>query len=160
MTKKNKVVISLGAMSGLVILLILGYIALIIYVNWPASPVAENIAVGPEWVEIAIEPGLGAKHRSQTLNLRIENFAIDSNQKISEIRLVDGTVITPEIEIYDDEGQKLTTRHIGFGRKHFDAVVFRPDGDLNADKRYPKIRIRSAVPFMCEGIHWIDYNPK
>ncbi|MEO5858063.1 MAG: hypothetical protein ABIR33_03850 [Pyrinomonadaceae bacterium] len=160
MTTKNKVIVCLGVVSGTISLLIFGYFALIVYINWPASPIAENIHVTSEWTDITVDPALKAKHRSQSLNLRIADFDMGSSPNVSEIKLPDGTIVRPEIEIYDEAGQRLAMRHSGFGRKYFDAVVFRPVESLAPARRYSKIRIRSDVPFTCQGIYWIDYDPK
>ncbi len=160
MIMKNKVLICIGTVFGVVTLVIFGYFALIVYINWPPSPIAENIRVTREWTDITLSPALKATHKSQSLKLRIANFDLDSNPSVSEIKLQDGIVVRPEIEVYDETGQGQSMLHSGFGRKYFDAAVFRPTGDLAADRRYSKIRIRSDVPFTCEGIYWVDYEPK
>jgi hypothetical protein len=160
MTRNDKILVCTGAIFVAVVLLTCGYFAFIVYINWPPSPIAENIAVTGEWAEITPSRPLNASHRSQYLNLRIANFDAHSSPNISEIKLPDGRVVKPEIEIYDEDGEMRNMRHSGFVRKYFDGVVFRPSGDLSSDKRYTKIRIRSDVPFTCEGIYWIDYNPK
>lgn len=160
MTLRNKVVICIGVVSVTALILVFGYVGLIVYLNWPASPIAENVLVTNEWTDINVAPGLEARHRSQSLNLRITGFDLGANNSLSEIKLPDGTVARPEIELYDEDGNRLTFRHIGFSRKYFDAVVFKPVESMAKDRTYSRIRIRSNVPFTCQEIYWIDYDPK
>ena len=154
--------IGFGIASGIALLLFLfAYIAIIVYVNWPSDrEIAADIRVSREWSEILISPALTTNHRSQSIILKIENFNVDRNSNNFDVRLSDGTVVSPEIEIYDESGTRFEMRRGGFSMKRFDGVVFRPDGDLPSEREYKKVRIRSDIPFNCEQIYWRDYDPK
>jgi hypothetical protein len=148
------------AAACIVACLVIGYISLIVYLNWPDRPIAENISVTPEWSELHLEQPLTFKYRSQTLKLRIKDFELDRRSNIKEITLPDGRLIHPDIEIVDDGGNAVTMDHAGYTLKYFDGVDFRPSDSVQPSRNYKVIRIRSDVPFYCEGLYWVDYNPK
>lgn len=156
---KKALIISVGVVLGAISILIFGYIVIIVFINWPDTPIARNISVTPEWTEINLDQPLTFAHGKQTLDLRIKDFQFDPHSKISEIGLPNGKLIQPEIEVYDEAGDRFTMRHTGYTRKYFEAIVFSPSSTVLVDKRYNKIRIRSDVPFDCEAIYWIDYSP-
>jgi hypothetical protein len=145
---------------GLAAFLIVGYFVIIVYINWPDRPIAINISVSQEWNELRLDHPLTFKYRDQSLKLQIKDFSIDRGSSTREIRLPNDTVINPEIEIVADDGNAVKMQHSGFTYKYFDAIDFRPSDPVQTNERYSVIRIRSDVPFYCEGIYWIDYNPK
>jgi hypothetical protein len=159
---KNALIIGGGIFAGLVILVFLTYIGIIVYINWPSDrPIAKDVRVSQEWIEIQIDPPLKPSHRSQSVNLRIAEFQHDHNSNSSfDIRLPDGSVIAPEIELYEEDGNRFAMRHGGFSSKIYEDIVFRLSHDLPADRSFTKVRIRSEVPFACEQIYWRDYDPK
>ncbi len=140
---------------GIAGLLFACYIGLIIYINWPNDRIlAKNIEITTEWIEITIEPAVKPENRSQSVNLRIK-----------DLKLPDGKLLSPEIELYDDSGNKVEFFHSGSVTKYFVDEVFRAryqnqSIDLPADRRYTKMRIRSDIPFSCDQIYWRDYDPK
>ena len=157
---KKAVLVIVCAVAGLVVSLVLGYVAIVVYINWPDSPISENINVTPDWTEVHLDNPLTFKYRSQTLKLRIKNFRLDRGSNVKEIVLPDGRVIHPEIEIVDNDGNAVKMDHTGYTLKYFDGVDFRASNSLQPNKVYKVIRIRSDVPFYCEGIYWTDYDPK
>lgn len=157
---KNGVKIGIG-IAGFLGALIVGYFALIIYINWPGGvTVAKGLLVAGEWTDVAIDPAVTAAKQVQSINLRIDDFRADRDANGSDIKLPDGTVVEPEIELYDEFANKVDFRHSGFVRKTYDDVVFSPDSELPKDRRFTKLRIRSNVPFSCGEIYWMDHNLK
>ena len=140
---------------GIAGLLFICYLGLIAYINWPNDRIlAKNIGVTTEWIELAIEPPVKAENRSQSINLRI-----------TDLKLPDGKLLSPEIELYDDLGGKVDFFHSGSVTKNYVDEVFRAGYknqsiNLPADRRYTKMRIRSSIPFSCDQIYWSDYDPK
>jgi len=157
---KKPILIFIYAVVGLVACLMVGYVAITVYINWPARPIAKNISVSQEWTELHLDHPLTFKHRDQSLKLQIKDFSHERGSRTREIRLPNGTVINPEIEIVPDSGNAVKMQHTGFTYKYFDAIDFRPSDSVQTNARYSVIRIRSDVPFYCEGIYWVDYNPK
>ena len=158
---KNAVIVGVGIIGGLVTLVLLGYTGFVIYINWPSDRLlAKNVRVSEEWTEIRLDPPLTPSHRSQSIKLNIANFERDTNSNSFAIKLPDGSVIAPEIQLSDEEGNNVQMRHSGFSRKYYEAVVFRPTTKLPTDRPYTKLRIRSDIAFTCDEISWLDYDPK
>ena len=184
-------ILGIEVVLGILVFLILAYIAFIVYVNWPNdTPLVKDIRVTQEWTEVDISPALRPTKRVQEINLRIHNFKTDLRPHSFKITLRNGTVIEPEIELYDEYGGKFEMHHSGFVRKNYDDIVFSPgrptdnkpesrgsgfmvtdDGDivyspskevtkLFSDRTYTKLRIRSDIPFTCNQVYWRDCNPK
>lgn len=158
---RKAVIVGLGIIGGAVIFIFLAYTGFVIYINWPGDRLlAKNVRISQEWTEITVAPSLSTSHRSQSIRLRIANFESDSNSNSFAIRLPDGSVIAPEIELYDEAGNRFELRHSGFSSKYYEAVVFSPAAKLPTDREYTKLKIRSAVAFTCDEINWLDYDPK
>jgi hypothetical protein len=158
---KKVVIVGVGIIAGLVMLVFLAYTGVVIYINWPGDHLlARNLRVSQEWIEITVSPPLSPRYRSQSIKLKLDNFSWDSNSNSFAIRLPDGSVITPEIEIYDEDGNKFELQHSGFSSKYYDAVVFRPPAKLPTDRKYTRLRIRSAVAFACDEISWCTKHMK
>ena len=148
----TKIAWTFVAITGL---LFLCYLGLILYINWPNDRIlAKNIELTTEWIEVAIEPAVKPENRSQSINMRIR-----------DLKLPDGKSLSPELELYDDSGNKVEFYHSGSVSKYFVDEVFRAGYqkqpiDLPVDRRYTKLRIRSDFPFSCDQIYWRDYDPK
>ena len=73
-------------------------------------------------------------------------------------------MVEPEVEIYDEQGNMFQLHKTGFAMGRNDYVEFWPGAKndftpLPRNRTYKSLRIRSNVPFVCERINWIDYNP-
>ena len=118
-------ILGIEVVLGILVFLILAYIAFIVYVNWPNdTPLVKDIRVTQEWTEVDISPALRPTKRVQEINLRIHNFKTDLRPHSFKITLRNGTVIEPEIELYDEYGGKFEMHHSGFVRKNYDDIVF------------------------------------
>lgn len=146
---------------GILGVLIPGYVGLTIYINRPGGvTIAKGLLVTPEWTDVAIDPAVTAAKQVQNINLRISDFRVDHNSNSFDVRLPGGTVVQPEIELYDELANKFEFRHSGFVRKTYDDVVFSPGPELPKNRRFTKLRIRSNAPFSCGEIYWMDRNLK
>ncbi len=140
---------------------VLGYVGLIIYINLDKSQIiANNVAVGAEWLELDIEPPTSAKAREQSILLDIDGIQDPWGSGASDLLLKDGTVLLPEIELLDNDGNLIPFKRSGLSRKDKVFVVFRPKKELSPESRFVKVRIRSDVAFQSRSIRWRDYNPK
>ena len=86
---KNAVIVGIGIIVGLIVVVFFAYLGLIVYINWPSDrPIAKDIRVSQEWIEIQIDPPLSPSRRSQSINLRITDFQHDhsSNSLILSCR--------------------------------------------------------------------------
>ncbi len=157
---KNGLKIVIGIL-GILGFLTFGYVVLIVYINLPGGiTIVKDLPVTPEWTEVAISPSLTPTKRVQNINLRISDFKVDRNSNSFDIKLPDGTIVRPEIEVYDEFGNKFEFRHSGFLMKTYDDVAFSPGQELPRNRSFTKLRIRSNVSFSCEQIYWLDHNLK
>lgn len=122
---------------------------------------ARNLQVTSEWTEIKIDPPVRPSYHYQAIYLRPVNYVIDRYAIGFDIRLPDGTVVRPEVELYDYSGEVVELHQKGFtmGHEGADYADFSPANKLPAGRTYAKLRVRSDVPFVCERIEWIDYSP-
>lgn len=160
--KMKKIVIAGTVVLGTVLLLLAGlagYFWFVILGDGNQS-IARNVSVTNEWTEIKIDPPVRPRYRHQSIELRPVDFSVDRGSKDFKITLPDGTVIEPEIEIYDESGNVFTTRHTGFTMKSEGYATFSPKPNLPTDRKYTRLKVRSNVPFVCDHMIWIDYDPK
>ena len=163
---KNAIMIVIGSALGILVFLFFGYIAFIIYINWPKDrTIAKNVLITPDWLEITIDPAVKPVKRAQYINVRIKDFKVDRRARGFDIKLADGTVVEPDVELYDEFGNKFEFHHSGFVMKTYDDIAFTPGPrkqfmTLPSDRKYTKLRIRGDIPFSCDQIYWLDYNPK
>jgi hypothetical protein len=159
-----KYIVIAGAVTmGIILLLsvgLAGYFYFVIFGNNDQT-LARNFDVTNEWKEIRIDPPVKPEYRHQALDLRPVGFTVDRTGKDSEIRLPDGTVVEPVVEIYDEHGNMFPLHKGGFTMGRNDYVDFTPGtGILPSNGSYVYLRIRSDIPFVCDEILWIDYDPK
>ncbi len=113
----KKIVIAGAVVVGVVLLLFVGLAGYILFVTFGNAdrPLAKNLTVTNEWTEINIDPPAKPVYSHQGINLRPVNFEVDRNNvKGIEIRLPDGTVVQPEVEIYDERGKRFQMHKTGF----------------------------------------------
>lgn len=124
--------------------------------------IVNDVSVSLDWLEISLQSPLKATKNLQAILIHIEGCWREQYGK--EYKLLDGTIVTPEIEIFSEEGERFHLRskmclaeclpdltwkveEIGFG------------GFPQNDKEFTKIRIRSDIPFQC-SMSWYDFNLK
>ena len=146
-----------------IVMMIGGVGAFLIYFNVPNDrTIAKSLKVSNDWIEVPIEPPLNAQHRDQSVNLRIQD--IDFHAGVTNgVKLKDGTVLNPDIDLIDENGTILTLRPSGSVSKYYVDAVFKPVSETDgfaSGRKFTKIRIRSDIPFECQSVYWRDYDPK
>ena len=120
--------------------------------------IATKVEITQDWTGIPIEPAINAKYRQQYISLEIPNIKWDA--KFDAIYLEDGTTLMPELELVDEHGNVQRLRLSGRVRKNSVQAVFRPVEDFEKGRNFTMVRIRSDVPFRCNEMMWVDYDPK
>jgi hypothetical protein len=149
-------------------LLSCGLTGFVLFINfWNGDrTLAKNLTVSNEWAEINIDPPVIPTYREQAIYLRPVNFKVNRDAKSFEIRLPDGSMVEPEVEMFDVYGNRVQLHHSGFAMGWHDEIEFTPGSDskhpmdLPRNRGFMKLRIRSDMPFVCERIYWIDYDPE
>lgn len=126
--------------------------------------IATNISVTSQWVEIIPESPMKVnKQMIQRLFLIIDGYEFDESNDNWQLKISDGTIVEPEIQILDEYGKVYDLHN---GTRIGNLVGFYPkrNGDrfngFPADRTYTKIRIRSNEPFLCSKIIWSNKRLK
>lgn len=126
--------------------------------------IAEDAQITSDWQEITPEQPLKSTKQVQKIMLSIEGFENDLEKPDFEnIKLADGTTISPEIQIVDENGKVYQLKH---SAKLGNDVGFSPIEKVDGNHQFPKnvsfktVKIRSDKPFRCEKIYWYDYDLK
>jgi len=122
--------------------------------------VARDVTISSDWVEITLERPLEAERQIQYLIIDITTPYKPDYQSWG-LRLSDGSVVTPQIQLVDEQGNVYDLTHnaldeksIGFSKR--DPVSHAID--LPKGRKYPKVRIRCDKPIHCSRIYWHCYN--
>jgi hypothetical protein len=109
-----------------------------------------------EWMEISVDPPLKPDREEHDIVLYLEEpFGRDLETK--GVRLPDGSVITPEIQLIDQDGKSYDLKY--YGKRGPQLIEFTLRGQLDG-KVYPKVRVRSEKPITCKAILWSNWNWK
>ena len=124
--------------------------------------VAMQIPVAGAWTDLTPDSPLTKTRRVQEIDLEISGFRYDVGDHLpwGQIRLPDGNIISPQIEAYDEAGNRHEFHHSGYTMSREDLIVYSPIQHLSDEVRLTKIRIRSDQPFACEHLFWRNRNPK
>jgi hypothetical protein len=116
---------------------------------------SEPTLVSSEWSIIPIAHSVTAKWDVQMIYVNI-----DTKHEISEkplgIRLDDGSVVTPEIELVRNTGKAEPFRFVGFSNSD---LMYENEG-IATGSIFSEIRIRSSKPLICSKIEWVSYMPQ
>ena len=123
---------------------------------------AMQVPVAGEWLEIKPDSPMTKTSQVQEIDLEISGFKHDVDDRLpwGQIRLPDGKIISPQLEAYDEAGNRHEFRHSGYTMSRKDLIAYSAVQNLPEDVRLTKIRIRSDEPFVCESIFWRNRNPK
>ena len=122
----KRILIAGAVITGIVLLFLLGlagYFYFVIFGNADRT-LGRNLSVTNEWTEINIDPPVKPAYRHQAIYLRPVNFKVDRNVRGFEIRLPDGTVVEPEVDLYDEQGNMFQLHKTGFAMGTEDYVEF------------------------------------
>jgi hypothetical protein len=104
----------------------------------------------PEWTEITLQTPLKPERDVQVIMLYLEEPYI-GDFEAKAVRLPDGTLVQPEVQLLDTAGNTYALKYYGFfGRK---LIMFTlPDQLMGRD--YRTVRIRSDTRIRCQEIIW------
>lgn len=121
------------------------------------SPIATNIRITSEWREFQCEKPYKPKGFSQHITLKITGYECNNPEQDFEIRLKDGRIPRPEIEVIDERGVTLRAEdsqrvgnQIGFRILPNEAKNL----SISNERQNLTVRIRSDEPFECESLDW------
>lgn len=114
-----------------------------------------DFMVGPDWTEMAgIKPKRKRTDR-QVVLLCVEGYEFDRHDDFLAIKLTDGRVVAPEVQVLDSSGIIFETEDgTRFGNTIGLSVLPCGDIRLSSEKQEAAIRIRSNEPFLCRSIGW------
>lgn len=127
------------------------------------TTIAENFHVEDEWKEFETEKPKRSKNERRNIFLKVSGYEFDRDDDECAIKLRDGTVLVPQIQVQDSSGRKYEARDtsrwgnlIGFAIERSEPS----DPPLSDEQEHVTVRIRSDVPFACEKIGWSNKRPK
>lgn len=129
--------------------------------------IGTDVNVASNWVEIASSPSLTKIRRFQSVILRIDGAYTDTELEGPDVFLADGTPISPELEISDEDGNWHVLRSSTFGlgesidgeKRKVSYVGFK-SREIDHISSFKSIRIKSSTPFRCKSVEWRNYNLK
>lgn len=152
--------------AGVFVFLIINGLVIYFIISFFRSPyldreIAGAVTLSDQWLEIAPEGGLKPERRIHEVVL---NFSepLEPDYKVWGVRLKDGSVVAPEVQLIDQNGTtyQLTTSSLdrtGMSFSMRDSQTHREV--LPTDRTYRAVRIRCDKPIMCSSVVWRCYNP-
>ena len=122
---------------------------------------AENIQISSEPTEITPEKLLIGRKSVQHISLLIDEYKPDINDPDRRIKLTDGTIVNPRIELVDKDDQvhPLEISGLSWSQDRVEVDFGGIDEMSVPKKRYKTVRISSDKPFRC-SVFWKDFNLK
>lgn len=104
----------------------------------------------PEWIEITLDKPLKPERDVQVIMLYLEEPYV-GDFEAKAVRLPDGTLVQPEVQLIDTAGRTYSLKFWGFfGRK---LILFTLSGELMG-REYSSVRVRSDKSFRSKEIIW------
>ena len=125
--------------------------------------IAENVTVSSNWLEIRPSPPLVVSKQSQYISLDVEGVRRDNPYTYTDpkdafkIELLDGTFVTPEIQVVDEYGNVFK---LDDWMEDYTGKGFTPESKFPRDRVYSLIRIRTDKPIHCKRIIWHCHTGK
>ena len=124
--------------------------------------VSGPLTITSEWKEIVPEAPLRAERQAQYLSIETTK-SFDPDYKLWGIRLPDGSVFVPEVQLIDQDGNIHNLKSSSFelaDRNRTDIIsgIGFSAKDLPKDRHYKMVRIRSEKPLSISRITWRCYN--
>ena len=114
-----------------------------------------DFMVGPDWIEMSGIKPVRRRTDRQHVSLRFEGYEFDRDDDTLTIKLSDGRIVVPEVQVLDSHGNIFETEDgVRFGSTIGLSVLPRGDNRLSTEKQAVAIRIRSNEPFQCRSIGW------
>jgi hypothetical protein len=157
------------AFTALIILFLsfIGYFYYRVTHMYVYQEIANDIPVSPEWITIKPTSPMKINRNFQAVSINIDGAKTHSRR--DELTLSDGTVFNPEVEIFDEYGNKYNLEVRAKLVNNYDSesqmfdldeVNFRRLEKLPQDRNYVEVRVRSDKPFLARKISWCNYDLK
>lgn len=123
------------------------------------------ITISSEWLEITPKEPLRAERVVQYLYIYTTK-PFEPDNRSWGIRLADGSVVVPEVELVDQQGNIYNLKASSFSLEDptranvISGIGFSALEELPKDKVYRAVRIRSDQPIQCSKIIWRCYDPR
>jgi hypothetical protein len=118
------------------------------------------ILISSEWTEIVPKKPFHVERQIQIVVLDLDK-SVDLQKEGWGVVLSDGSVVTPEVELIDQEGNTYPLEVPSAWFSPSTGVKYREfssKNDLPKGKTFRAIRIRSDKPVRCNRIFWRCYN--
>jgi hypothetical protein len=122
------------------------------------------VTLTSEWLEITPQEPLRPERQVQYLYVDTPE-PFDPDYQSWGIRFPDGSVIVPEVQLIDQQGNVYNLKASSFSLADstrtdiVSGIGFRARG-VPQDRVYPKVRIRSDKPIRASRIIWRSYDPR
>lgn len=162
MGSNKKLLLILGVLSALFITgLVIYFIISIFRSPYLDRDIAGSITLSDQWLEIAPTDALKPERRIHEIVL---NFSepLEPDYKVWGVRLKDGSVVIPEVQLIDQDGNtyKLTTSSLDRMGMSFSMRDDQSHREiLPTDRTYRAVRIRCEKLLRCSSVIWRCYNP-
>lgn len=117
---------------------------------------AGSLTLTSDWTQLKPSPALRPSRQFQMVVLRF-SAPIEPDLKTWGLRLADGTIAIPEVQLIDEYGNSYDLKSptfIGNTERAFSRL------GLPTDRAYTEVRIRSDRPINCEEVIWRCHNMK
>ncbi len=156
----KKAIVSILIGLGCLLVLFGGLVAYAIYKSKTVDQiVAVDVLVSSEWTEITPSSSMKADRQIQAVVFIIDGYRHNVSDNKWQIKLLDETVVKPEVQIFDENGNVYDLHDSG--RSNND-INFTPESsaEFPEDRSYTKIRIRSDKSFKVSKVIWRNRNLK
>ncbi len=116
---------------------------------------SEPTLLNSDWLSIPLSEPVVAKWDVQLIYVEVSSGFQVSHDPLG-IRLDDGSVAAPEVELVSKAGQRQAFPLVGIVGKE---LQFRRD-QIARGSRFSELRIRSPIPLACSQISWVSYMPQ
>lgn len=111
-------------------------------------------SVSADWVSVPLSQPITAKWDVQLIYVDV-NSPFQVSYDPLGIRLEDGTVAAPQLELVTTTGQKQPFRLGAISRS---VIIFRSD-DIARGTTFSELRMRSPIPIVSSRISWLSCMP-
>ncbi len=146
----------IAALFGVCVLLF-GLFVFIAGKGYSDQKISGELVLSPEWVEITPDEPLSFPKRSQGIILDVAEPLVRDDLKWERVRLADGTLIHPELQLVEPDGRVTDVELL---RGHSSNVVGGYIGRLPGGRVYTKVRVRCDRPLRVSKIIWHSWNGK
>lgn len=112
--------------------------------------IKSNTTITAEWMQITLDKPLKPERDVQVIMLYLEEPYV-GDFEAKAVRLPDGTLVQPEVQLLDTAGKTYALKYYGFfGRQ---LIMFTLPDQLTG-RDYSTVRIRSDKPIRSKEIIW------